>query len=254
MSEEKKDFGIEYVAGLIISFIPALLLNGDNDNNYFLFSVIILLVNIFLFIRARKKTVNIYINYIISSAALAMSFWVFLHCMFNEYMASQEFILWLTRNNKELFVFNSKAFSFFIATFVLIVIAGVEVYKIKHKTMRLANYIFIGICSLIIIAYVVIFPSAIMSKATIKLSESNGELTAKRIYGELFHNGKFIEGYKDVRFEWYLDGQRISNGIPHNRGEEEKKNIGFSKGSFQVFLTPPKCEKCDKIKSNIVEL
>ena len=258
MNEEKNDLGSEYIVGLILAFIPALLLNrdnGGNDKSYFWITVIILLVNVFLFIRVRFKTVKLYKSFIFSSAALAMSIWMFLHCLFIKYIASQEFVIWLTRQNKGMAVFNSNAFSFFVAAIVLLLIAGIEIYRIKYNTMRIANYIFIGVCSLIIIAYVAVFPDIILSKPKIKLSKSEGELTPERSYGELFHNGQFIEGYKNIRFEWYLDGQRIHNGTPYNKGTEEKQRIGDTKGIFQIFLTPPpKCENCEKIKSNIIEI
>ena len=254
MNEQRDNQNVEYIAGLILSFIPALLLVSEKSKNVFGIAVIILLINVFLFIKVRYRTVKLYKNYIFSSAALAMSIWVFLHCLFSQYTASQEFVIWLTRRNKEMAVFNSGAFSFFIASFVLLVISGIEVLQIKKNTMKTVNYIFIIVCSIIIIAYVGIFPDIILSEPKIKLSVSDSELTAEKNYGELFHNGKLIEGYKDVRFEWYLDGQRISNGAPYNKGTEEKQHIGNIRGTIQVFLTLKKCENCEKIKSNIINL
>jgi len=254
MNEQNNNFNSEYVVALILSFVPALLLNRDNGNNIFWFTAIVLLINAFLFIRVRCKTDKLYKNFIFSSAALAMSIWIFLHCLFTKYIASQEFVIWVTRHNKEMAIFNSNALSFFTAAFVLLVIAGIEAYRIKDNTIRIANYIFIAVCSIIIMAYVVFFPGIILSEPKIKLSISGNELKAERSYGELFYDGQLIEGFNDVRFEWYLDGRRIGNGISSNKGTEERVHIGDTRGTFQVFITASKCEKCEKIKSNIIKL
>ena len=253
MNEENNNLSIEYVAGLILSFVPALFLNKNNDFSTFGISSIILLINTFLFIRVRSKVINLSKGLIFTSLALAMSIWLFLHSLFHKYTASQEFVIWLTGHGTGMAVFNSDAFSFFMAALVLLGIAVIEVFQKKKQVIKTINYMFIVGSSIIIIAYILIFPDLIISKPKIKLSISSNELIAEKSYGEFFNNGKLIEGYKGIRLEWYFDGKRIGNGIPDNKGEEEHLPLGDRKGTFQVFLTPPpKCENCEKVKSNII--
>jgi hypothetical protein len=339
MEEQNNNFNYEYVVGLILSFIPVILLNRDNDSSVFGITAIILLINLFLFIKVRCRAIKFFKDLTFSSFAFAMSVWVFLHCMFIKYTASQEFIVWLTQYNKGMSVFNSNAFSFFTAASVLLVIAVIEVFQKKKQLIKTVNYIFIVASSMIIITYILIFPDILISEPNIKLSKAysnmkitvttldgfcvskdiktekdrrhlelcsttdidfnlggvykiqferdsdnslkamsaidergadctdmfygqeliidiNNEMIAKRYSGELFFNGKIIEGYKDVRFKWYLDGHSIGrNGISYDKGMEEKLLLRNTKGTVQVFLTPPsKCENCEKVKSNIINL
>ena len=79
---------------------------------------------------------------------------------------------------------------------------------------------------------------------------SDNELTAEKNYGELFNDGQLIEGYRAIRYEWYHDNTRVNNGRLINY-ETEKLYIGDTKGTFQVFLSPPNCEK---ITSNIIKV
>ena len=109
----------------------------------------------------------------------------------------------------------------------------------------------IGGCCIVISIYVLIFPDIIISKPRIKLSVSDNELIAERCFGELFNDGKLIEGYKDLRFEWYQDGQRTGNGDSEEKGMKEELRIDDTKGTFQVVISPPNCEK---IKSNVINL
>ena len=254
MNKQNNNFNSECVVGMILSFVPAILLNSGNVNRTFWFTAIVLLINAFLFVKIRYETDKLHKNFAFSSMALSMSIWFFLHCLFVKYTACQEFIIWLTRNNKEMAIFNSDAFSFFMAAFVLLIIAVVEAYRIKNDITRIINYIFISVCSIIIIYYVVIFPDIILSEPKIKLSISGNKLKAERSYGELFYNGQLIKGFNDDRFEWYLDGRKIGNGELTNKWTEEKVLIGYTKGIFQVIISHSKCEKCEIIKSNFIEL
>jgi len=198
MSKQKNNFSYEYLAGLILPFILIFLVSEDSDNGIFAFSAIILAFNLFLFIKVRCGAIQLFGNLIISSLALTMSIWLFLHCLFVKYTACQEFIIWLTRHNKGMAVFNSGAFAFFMAFLVLFVVAIIEVFSTKRKQLKIINYIFIGGSCVVLSIYVLIFPNIIISRPTIKQkSPTDKELIiSEKRFGELFIDGQLIKGYK----------------------------------------------------------
>ena len=129
MNEQKNKFNYEYLIGLIASFIPLFLITEDSDKGIFVFSAIILILNLFLFIKIRCKSIQALMNLIFSSLTLATSIWLFLHCLFVKYAASQEFIVWLTLHSKGMVVFNSGAFAFFMAALALFIVTLFEVFQ-----------------------------------------------------------------------------------------------------------------------------
>ena len=98
-----------------------------------------------------------------------MSIWLFLHCFFQKYTASQEFIVFLTRQNKGMAVFNGAAFSFFMASIILLITTIIDVLRSKSQLLKIINFILIGGSCIIISMYIFIFPNIIISKPTIQL-------------------------------------------------------------------------------------
>jgi len=201
MNEHNNNFNYEYLIGLIASFMPFFLVNENSDNGIFGFSAIILSINLFLFIKVRCRAIKISGDLVLSLLALAMSIWLFFHCLFIKYTVSQEFIIWLNRQNKGIIVFNSGAFAFFMAALFLFVVAIIEVFRTKKQTLKIINYIFIGGSIIIMSMYIFIFPNIIFSKPKIEQnSQADKELIInEKRFGDLFNNGKVIEGYKAER-------------------------------------------------------
>ena len=256
MNNKKNNFSDMCALGLVLSFIPIILLALNSSVNIiFASSSIVLLINVVLFIRVRRKASKQTKSLIYSSLSIAMSVWAFLHCLYVKYTVAQEFTVWLLRHGKGMTVFNSAAFSFFVALFILLLIASIEVFQKKEELMKAINYMLIVGSSVIIIMYVFIFPDIIISEAKIKLKFNKAvptELIAERSYGELFNNGKYIEGWESISYEWYHnDTTRISNGKMINQ-VTQTLSIGATTGTFQVFASPPaKCDNCEKIESAI---
>lgn len=229
-----------YLIILAVTVIPLYIITDtkENSQNLYYFSLILLGLNTFLFLKSRffLKIENPYKSRLIILFSLYASIWLFFHCLFKSFpgLSFKTFII-INRLSNLLSDFNSfksGAISFLLANIALFTIGLIEFLIARKKIDSLYRFIYIIAISLsfyIILNYLVFIPKIIISKPEAKLVNLKDTVIIKPDqYWDLFYQGKKIDlNYKDITYKWYFNNKYLTN----------EKNCRISKfGNYEVIL------------------